>query len=189
MKQPTFLEGVALALAASVAGSLLYSVLTSIFPAGPVLRALIAALGLVYVLYLLKRSRERVGRVSAVTLWLLAAVTTWWLAPSLGVYVLVHLALVWLIRSLYFYSSVLCALADLGLQGLSLAAAIWAVSQTGSLLLSLWCFFLTQSLFVAIPTSLRRPARPGQSSQAEVDRFQEAERIAQAALRKLSSVQ
>jgi len=35
-------------------------------------------------------------------------------------YLLVHLGLIWLIRSLYFYSSVLSALADLGLGGLGL---------------------------------------------------------------------
>ena len=36
MKQPTFFEGVALALAASLLGSALYSVLSSVLPAGAV---------------------------------------------------------------------------------------------------------------------------------------------------------
>ena len=60
MKQPTFFEGVVLALAASLLGSTLYSVFSSIFPAGAVLRLLIAGIGLAYVFYLLSRSRERV---------------------------------------------------------------------------------------------------------------------------------
>ena len=36
MKQPTFLEGVGVAIAASLAGSVLYTALNTVFPGGPV---------------------------------------------------------------------------------------------------------------------------------------------------------
>jgi hypothetical protein len=188
MKQPTFFEGVALALAASLLGSALYSVLSSVFPAGAVLRLLIAGIGLAYVFYLLSRSRERVGRVTVVACWALAAGVIWFIAPPLMLYGLMHLGLIWLTRSLYFYSSVLAALADLGLSGLSLASAIWAASQTGSVFLSLWCFFLVQALFVAIPARLSHSNRETQTGPEKEDRFQRAHRTAEAAVRKLSSI-
>jgi hypothetical protein len=129
-----------------------------------------------------------VGRVTVVAGWILVTGVTWFIAPPLLLFVLVQLGLIWLIRSLYFYSSVLSALADLGLNGLSLAAAVWAAGQTGSVLLSLWCFFLVQALFVAIPTRLSRGNREKPGGPEKEDRFQRAHRAAETAVRKLSSI-
>jgi hypothetical protein len=188
MKTPSFFEGVVIALAVSVLGGALYSVLSSVFPAAAVLRLLIAGAGLGYVFYLLSRSRERVGRVTAVACWTLATGVTWFIEPPLILYILTQLGLIWLIRSLYFYSSGLSAMADLMLNGLSLVAAVWAARHTGSVFLSLWCFFLTQSLFVVIPARMRRSNRATQSGPVSIDRFQRAHRSAEAAVRRLSSI-
>ena len=188
MKQPTFSEGVAVALVAGVAGSVLYTALTSLFAGAAVLRLLVAGLGFGYVIYLFSRSRVRTGRLTALGFWTLAAGTTWWMAPSLSLYLLVHLGLVWLIRSLYFYSSMLSALADLGLGVFGLAAAVWASIQTGSLFLGIWCFFLIQALFVAIPASLDGKASHRQPAPDREDRFERAHRAAETAVRKLSSI-
>ena len=187
MKQPTFPEGVAVALAASLAGGVLYTTLDTVFPGVPVLRLLIAAIGLVYVVYLLRRSPERVGRVTATAAWLMVAGILWFTHPPLLLYVCVHLGMIWLIRSLYFYSSALSALADLGLNGLGLAAGIWAITRTGSVLLGIWCFFLVQALFVFIPKSVEHKSGTGPAGQAGEDRFQHAYRVAETAVRKLSS--
>ncbi len=188
MKRPTFFESVAVAFALSLVGSALFTALTTVFPGAFVLRLLIAGIGLGYVVYLLSRSRERVGRITVLAAWAVAAGAAWFIAPPLTVYVLVHLGLIWLIRSLYFYSSVLSALADLGLSSLSLAAAIWAATLSHSVFLSIWCFFLVQALFVAIPERLLRKAGQRRSNRDEEDPFQRAYRVADAALRKLSSV-
>jgi hypothetical protein len=182
MKQPTFLEGVAVALASSLAGGVLYTALGTVFPGVPVTRLLIAGLGLAYVVYLLGRSPERVGRVTAAAAWLLTAGVLWFTHPPLLLYVFLHLGAIWLIRSLYFYSSALSALADLGLSGLALAAGVTALTRTGSVTLGIWCFFLVQALFVVIPKSVTR--KPGHSGE---DRFQHAYRAAEGAVRKLSS--
>jgi len=112
----------------------------------------------------------------------------WFIAPPLMLYLLVHLGAIWLVRSLYFYSSVLSALADLALNGLGLAAAIWAVTRTDSVFLGIWCFFLVQALFVNIPDSMRRKAGTRESANARTDRFQHAHCVAEAAVRKLSSI-
>jgi hypothetical protein len=187
MKQPTFLEGVGIALAISLAGGVLYSAMDAVFPGVPVLRLLIASIGLAYVIYLLTRSPERVGRVTAFAAWLVVAGVLWFTHPPLLLYVSVHLGAIWLIRSLYFYSSALSALADLGLNGLGLAAAIWAVTRTGSVLLGLWCFFLVQALFVVIPKSIQHKPGATEGGHESEDRFQHAYRVAETAVHKLSS--
>ncbi|MGD8912378.1 MAG: hypothetical protein PVJ68_06515, partial [Candidatus Thiodiazotropha sp.] len=109
MKRPGFLEGVAVALAASIGGGVLFSSLSTVFNTDFVLRLLIAAIGLLYVLYLLNRSGEKVGRITTMTLWLTSALALWLMGLSLPLYLMIHLGFVWLIRSLYFYSSLISA--------------------------------------------------------------------------------
>lgn len=188
MKRPTFFEGVLVAIVVSLVGAALFTAIGFVFPLAPALRIVVAGIGLGYVLYLLSRSRERVGRIVVLVLWGVVAGTTWFMAPSLTLYVLAHLGLIWLVRSLYFYSSVMSALLDLGLNGLALAAAVWAATVTHSVFLSIWCFFLVQALFVTIPKRLRRKASPGRPDPHNQDRFQHAHRVAENALRRISSV-
>ena len=63
-------------------------------------------------------------------------------------------AAVWLVRSLYYYSGLLPALADLGVTALGAAFAVWAAQRSDSAWLALWCFFLVQAFHVLIPASL-----------------------------------
>jgi len=187
MKRPTFLEGVLVALAASLGAGVLGTALGTLFAGAGVLHLVTAVVGLSYVLYLLSRSPERVGRITTLVAWILAAGAAWGLGLPIGLYLLAHLGLIWLVRSLHFHSSLLAAVADLGLSGLGLAAALWAVLHTGSLLLGVWCFFLVQALFVVIPPRLsRRPFRPSPGAEGDEgdERFRQAERAADAALRK-----
>lgn len=193
MKQPTFFEGVAVAIITSLAGSIMFTVLASVFNGSFLVRLIIAGLGLAYILYLLTRSRERIGRVTVFAVWVLVTIVTWFMTPSLLMYTLVHIGLIWLVRSLYFYSSILPSLGDLALNGLSLASAIWAATHTSSVFLSIWCFFLMQALFVYIPTIVYIPtSRRNQSGAGLVnlhndDRFQRAYCVAETAVRKLTS--
>jgi hypothetical protein len=186
MKRPSFFEGVGVGLGASLAGSVLHTALSLVLPGSDVLRMVIAGLGLAYVFYLLGRSPERVGRVTALAAWVPAALAIWLLGPPLVLFLLLHLGLVWLVRSLYYHASLLAALGDLGLAGLGLAAAVWALVHTGSLFLGLWCFFLVQALFVVIPS--RRGGHPPDIERDREDRFQNAHRMAEGALRRLSSI-
>lgn len=187
MNRPSFLEGVLVALVASLLGSLLYAVLVPTLPGGLVLRLLITAIALGYVIYLLRRSPERVGRITVLAAWSLAAGAIWLTGTPLALYLALHLGLVWLIRSLYFYSSMLSALADLGLSGLSLAATIWAASHSQSLFLGIWCLFLVQALFAVIPASMQRNGGATPAHQGH-DHFEDAYQAAETALRRLSSI-
>ncbi|MEJ2692955.1 MAG: hypothetical protein P8166_07825 [Candidatus Thiodiazotropha sp.] len=188
MKRPNFMEGIGVALAASIGGGLLFGMLTTVFAGGFVLRLLIAGMGLLYVLYLLQRSGEKVGRITAPAVWLLIASALGLLGLSLPFYLMAHLGIVWLIRSLYFYSSLFSALADLGLVLFGVAAAAWALVETGNLFLSFWSFFLVQALFALIPNSWKRSGKPVESAAGAEDRFLLAHRAAEAALTKLSTV-
>ncbi len=186
MKRPSFLHGVGVALLASFSGGILFSVISGPLPSDLVLRAVIAMLGLGYTLYLLSRSDERVGRVTTVMLWSLMFTISWIGAPSLMLYLLMHVGSLWLVRSLYFYTSLLSALLDLSLSAMSLATALWAAAHTGNIFLAIWCFFIGQALFVGIPASMRRQEQLVDGELIDYAMFQRAHRTAEAALRRLS---
>lgn len=199
MKTPSFWEGVWLALLASLAAGALFSALTWVWPSGPVLRLLVTGLGLAYGIYLLARAQERVGRLTALLAWLAIASLLWLWLPPLMWFLLVQAGMVWLLRSLYYHRSVLTALVDLALSGFSLALALWAAASSGSLLLSVWCFFLVQALIVSHlgGSGLSNltggrfysppPSAGGAGGEGASDRFQTAHRAAETALRKIAS--
>lgn len=187
MNRPGFFQGVVLALAAAIVGELLFVVLSPLLGSLTALHMVIATASFGYILYLLRASRKRLGRLTALAFWLLVAIATAWLAPPLPLYLLLHVTVIWLVRSLYFYTTLLPALADLGLNVLAVGAAVWASVQSGSLLLALWCFFLLQALFVAIPPRLGGRDGSTPETDFDTDNFEQARRTAQAALRKLSS--
>ena len=183
MKRPTFFQGVGIALIAALLGEVLFVALTQLLGSYTALQMVIAIASFSYTLYLLRSSGERLGRLVTLAAWLLVTVATAWFSPHLVVYLLMHTMMLWLVRALYFHSSLLTALADLGLNALAVAAALWATLQSGSLALALWCYFLVQALFVMIPTTLAATR-----TTAAADPFEQARAAAQAALRKLSAV-
>lgn len=184
--KPGFLEGVGVALLLSIAGAAVFAMFHPFMAVGFLLRLLLGGISLFYVLYLLMRSRERVGRVTVLTVWLLASVIIWLFYPPILLYATLHLALIWLVRSLYFYSGVLPSLLDFGLNALAILLAVVAGLHTESLFVGLWCFFLCQALFVFIPSTVQH--KPALSRQGVEDRFERAHHAAMAAVRKLSSV-
>jgi len=184
-KRPGFLHGVIVAAVFGFFTSAVVATLTPFIGFGSVIRLVIPSLGLAYLLYLMNRSKERLGRVTTVSLWSALAVVTWWVAPPFPLYLLIHVAAVWLVRSLYFYSGVMPALMDLGLNALSISAAVWAITRSGSVFLATWCFFLVQALFVAIPPTMKGKIKPERSTAKDSENFECARRQADAALRQL----
>lgn len=189
MKEPTLIEGIGVALVTSIAGATGFSVLAVVFTDANVFRLMITLMTLAYVLYLLARSHERVGRVTVVFIWLTVATLNYLFVPSLLLYLVFHIGLIWLVRALYHYQGILPAMADLILTGFGLVSAIWAWSVSQSLLLSFWCFFLVQALFVLIPKQLSgKSGKQEFSSQAE-DKFERAHRAAELAVRKMTRLE
>jgi hypothetical protein len=187
MRRPSFFQGVVVAAAFAFFVSAMIATMTPFIGTYAVIRFVVPAMGLAYILYLLSRSNERVGRVTTLTLWSALAAVTWWVAPPLPLYLLIHVGVMWLVRSLYFYSGVLPALMDLGLSALSIAAAVWAISHTGSVFLATWCFFLVQALFVSIPPSVKPGTGAVKKARTDYEPFEHARRQADRALSQLFS--
>lgn len=186
MNRTTFLQGVVVAFVLSFFGAALFATLTTFVSAGIVLRTLVSLVSLAYVGYLLSRSHARVGRITALALSVVVAGVAWGVELPLALYLIVHVGLIWLIRSLYFYSGVVPALMDLGLSALALTAAVWATLQSGSIFLTIWCFLLVQALHVVIPRSVDRARERDPSFEAD-GAFQHARRTAEAAIVRLSN--
>lgn len=183
---PGFLQGVLVAFIAALAGTLAQGALTLALPPGTALRLTVAALAGGYLLYLLGASRERIGKIPTLALWLTGATLALALAPALWLYLTLHAGMIWIVRSLYFPRGLPGALADLLLTGLGLVAAIGAYRHTASLFLSLWCLFLVLALFAFLPASARHRTRDVGDGE---DRFARAHRAAEAAIRRLASMQ
>jgi len=183
MKRPSFVQGVFVALVISIASGAMLAGLVPIMSPGAALRLMIPAMGLAYLIWLLRHSVESTGRITTVAAWCIVSAATWLVAPPISAYVLIHAGMLWLARSLYFYSGALPALLDLGLSALSVSAATWAITRSGSVFLAAWCFFLVQAMFVVIPGTLKKRATGGPDEND--DTFERARRRADAALRQL----
>lgn len=186
MKKPTFSEGVGIALFSSITATAVFIALASIVFSDDLFRIIIASLSLVYIIYLLSRSNQRLGRLSILLFWFICTVTSLIFVPSLLFYIVIQLILIWFIRSLYFYSSILSALTDFVLTGSGLIVAIWVWTTSGSLFLTFWCFFLVQALFVFIPKNFVRNKHETTKKISSNDRFEHAFHAAETAVSKLS---
>jgi hypothetical protein len=185
MKKPTFFHGVVAAAVLAFAASILVAGLTPFVGVGSVVRLVIPLVSLAYLLFLLRNTSARVGRITTLALWGAMAIATWWISPSLSYYVLIHVAAVWLVRSLYFYTGLFPALMDFGLSAMSVSAFVWAISRTGSVFIGTWAFFLVQALFVAIPASISRQKSAATNSPTGNESFDHARRQADRALQQI----
>ncbi len=183
MSHPSFAEGVLVALSGALAAAVGAQVLALILAPPAALSWVVVGLGLGYLVYLLGRSRERIGRLLTFIVWLFTTLVVGTLFPGIWPQVLAQLGLLWLARSLYYQSTPLGALLDLGLGLIGLAAAVWALERTGSLFLAVWSLLLIQALFSSIPS------RAGEEplGRVETDTFANAERTAERALRRLTT--
>lgn len=186
MNRISFLEGLGIALIASICGGALLLGLAPWFTWSFMFKLIGTGIAGGYVVYLLIRSPRRVGRITVLTTWIFLATLAWLFVPSALLLIALHLCMVWMIRSMYFYNSPSAALIDLILCGLSLAAAAWGFRHTGSLAIGIWCLFLIQAVVAMIPSDFRSSTHPPAGRSTESKRFERAYRSAEWALRKLS---
>ena len=184
MSSRTFTHAVVAAAVLATLASVLVAGLLPFVGFGSVIRLVIPALAFAYVVYLVRGSDESVGRITTLAAWIAVAFVTWWYSPALPIYLVIHVVLIWLVRSLYYYSSFIPAVMDAGLSALSIAAMTWAATRSGSVFLATWCFFLVQALTAALPLRKQEPSKPVTDGD---ERFQEAKRQADAALRQIYS--
>ena len=184
MNGPSILQGIIFAILASLAGGFGGELLSLFFSASLSSLIIVFSLSLAYLLFLLQRSQVKRGRVVMIFFWLVISIGGWLAGLPLYAEIILQLSMIWLFRSLFFHSSILAALLDLMLVATASAAGTWAILQTGSFMAAVWCFFLAQSLFVAIPEITGRKKFSSEATPG--DQFQNAHRVAQEAVRKLS---
>ncbi|MCK4864742.1 MAG: hypothetical protein KAT06_04895 [Gammaproteobacteria bacterium] len=184
MKKATFFEGVGFALIISIVVAVIFTTM-SYFLNSNIFRMLVAGVSLAYIIYLFLRSDERVGKVTVISTWFAITLTSLIFIPSLLLYIIIQIFIIWIIRSLYFYNSIFSALIDLTLMGMSLVVAVWALLISDSVFLSFWCFFLMQALFVFIPKNFIGKNKSDLVSPINDDKFKHAHRAAEIAVSKL----
>ena len=183
MKPDTFWRSVVLALVISVVVAMVNGVLAQLVDRGTALRLSIVLASMFHVGALLASSPIRSGRVLAVLAWLALTGLLWMFDPPLGSWLLMITAFSWLLRSLQRYESLLSAGLDGLISAFSMVAAISAALHSHSLFLSLWCYFLVQSLHVCVP---QRSADREPASGSDRD-FDASLRSAETALRQLTT--
>jgi hypothetical protein len=184
MKMPGLFDGVSAAALISLGAAATSVLLGGIIVSSLLFELLLYGGALAYLLYLLKRSHARVGRVVVISGWAMVSLSCWFFDVALLQQVLLQAGMIWLVRSLYFHGSIWSAALDFGLVSAGLAAAAWALLNTGSLVAALWSFFLVQALFCWLP-GLQGESRPANRADT-ASRFQSAHRVAIDAVRKLS---
>ena len=187
MNRPGILDGVAVAFVITLGAAAASLLLGGLLVYGLLFELVIYAATLTYLLYLLKRSNARIGRVLAIAAWALVSACGWLFDVALLEQVLMQAGLLWLVRSLYFHDSLFAAALDFGLVSAGLAASAWAMLNTGSLAAALWCFFLVQALFCWLPR-FRQHTADGTGPTPDSSAFHRAHRVAEEAVRKLSQI-
>lgn len=186
MKTPGIIDGVLVAILIAVGAGIASLLLGGFIGQGALFNLVLLWATLVYLIYLLRRSEARIGRVAALAGWAAASLACWLFEVPLLQQAMLQAGYIWLVRTLYFHGSLIAAAFDFGLLALGLAAGAWALVNTGSPAAALWSFFLLQALFCWIPDLAR--ARDGENRLLQQDRsrFQSAHRVAIDAVRKLS---
>ena len=186
MNSPGILDGIVVAFAISLGAGAIALLFGGFVSYANLFNALLLGATLVYLVYLMRRSRARVGRIVAIGAWASASLACWFFDLPLFEQVLIQAGFIWLIRSLYFHGSIFAAVLDFGLVSVGLAAASWAMLNTGSLAAALWSFFLVQALFCWIPDLAQRQSGIDSPRAHESGSFQSAHRVALDAVRKLT---
>ncbi|MFK7795634.1 MAG: hypothetical protein AB8B89_09810 [Gammaproteobacteria bacterium] len=188
MKRPSFFEGAFIGIIASIFGSTIFTTFSWFISSANVMQFVITLISFAYLIYLLSRSQEKLGRIIVLACWCVVTGAAWLISLPLIMFILTQISMLWLIRSLYFYSSIVPALIDLSMTAISFSVAVATVFHTSSIFLGFWCFFLIQALFVFIPVRISKNPTSQSLTNTTTDNFNKAHRSAEAALRKISSI-
>jgi len=187
MQRPTLLEGILVALTASlVAGPLVFG-LRLVLGVSMAWKAGIVILAYAYIVYLLAQSSRTAGRTTFAVLSLLVLLASLMFEVRWPAMALIAVALIWGLRAYAYSQSFVVTLLHGGLCLLGLSAALWAYAHSSSIALASWSFFLMQAAFVLVPPRLARRtlAAGGIAGAQEVDGFVLAHQAAQKALGRL----
>jgi len=186
MKKFSLFEGVIIAALLSATGSLLYLIFTLVFSLHTSAQFSFSIIATLYAGYILARSSKPFGKLSLLTGWAGWVVAIWLINLSLIPFIIAHLLGLWLLRSVTYHSQLLPRVLDLILCAASFIIAFVALTSTNSLAFSLWCLFLTQALFSALPKHWQKKQKETHDNKREA-RFNQAFNNAESALYKLAT--
>ena len=188
MKRPSFFQGVVAAAMFALIGSIGFAGLSIVTGGAVALKIVTITLGGAYIVYLLNRSSERIGRIAIFAAWGVVTTSTWLFSADLAMTLITQTVFISVVRTLYHHTQALAGLLDFLLSAFALSAAIWASGQSGSLFMTVWCFFLVQALFVGIPSSFKHEAKQARAGKsAQEDKFSRAFRAAETAVRRIAT--
>ena len=190
-KKPTsFFREVGIGLLLSVLAAAVTTAALVFFPSGIVIRAVIAAVALAYLVVLLGRSAEKSGRIVMLAIWLAVIGAAWISGIGIAGYLAINIGLLWLVRALYLHSNFIEVALDFGLIVFAAGFATWAAVRTDSVLIACWSFFVMQALHVSIPAISARVIRSAPETQFDDNpnrRFADASKAADEALRRIAA--
>ncbi|MFK7916027.1 MAG: hypothetical protein AB8B93_19095 [Pseudomonadales bacterium] len=138
-----------------------------------------------YLLWLCSRSNARIGRPTLLLIWFAGSVACAMLNVGLLWSGAWQLLMISITRCLLFYPRPLALLADLTLTAIAGLAALWVSLQSGSLLLTLWSFFLLQAGWTWID-DWQQNRLAASSRDPHQHRFDYAHATATAAIRRMT---
>jgi hypothetical protein len=191
MAKTSLMQGMLIALILSVVSIPLMLGLT-VLGLGMANQVLTAILAGVYLAYMLVQSTSRVGRATLGVMSVAVLVGACFWGASTWLVMLLAVGLIWLVRSLLNYASLVPVIMDGLLCVVSVGCAVGALIVTGNVFLTVWSFFLPQALCVFIPRRLKRSGRWCASmrakakQEANAGKFAQAHRAAEEAIRCLA---
>lgn len=186
MKNETLLRGIGLSIILTLAAVPTYSVFIELFDKIFATKLVIVLLAIAYISQLIFGGPKRSGRIVLFTFCVLGFTAALLSKSSVFLLLVVATGLIWSIRSLFRYQSIVCSGIDFALNGLSLGFGLWGFTATGSMIVAIWCFFLAQALSVLIPRRLR-PIKNSDRVTSHPDRFSRAQSTAESAIQTMES--
>jgi len=151
LNENNFIRLILVGLGLSLLALIAYEMLSIIYIPVESLKAAISLASLAYITFILKESVLKVGKVTVffflggAQLILLLAIM------PLDVIIGSNLLTIWLVRTFYLHRNLVDSIGDIGFLVAGLAASLWSLSESNSLLLGFWSFFLIQALLVFLP--------------------------------------
>lgn len=184
LNRPSLWREIGIAVVLSLVGAVGFHALVVFVGASSALRLTVLGLGAAYALALLAAVPARVGKLVVAIAGAGLGAGLIALDPPLPAWVLAQTAGFWLLRCCYLHGGPSAALKDAALSTFAIAAAWYGATHSRSLFLAMWAYFLVQALWTFIPAAATAPVAMRDDGGAS--RFDQAERTAEAALRRLT---
>lgn len=184
MKRPSLLQNIGLAIVLTIVAAAAGILFLGIFSSAVSSKLVIILVTLVYLVRLVSRSQLRAGKLILNLLCLVLLIGGGLFFEQSESLVVMATVMIWMIRSLLYYSSIFTACADLVLCLMSLVGFALSFNSSHSIAVAVWSFFLIQALHSLIPERFGETEHAAEEDQS-VHRFDRAYQSAEQAIRQI----